>query len=139
MSRQKQYASYQSLAPKEEKKADTYACMEMQNLEHRKQVLMDNYIVCIDLYADWCQPCKHIAPQFAELAKRYNNPGVCILVKENVDMELTRDFQITGIPAFIFYRGGQLVRHPDGSPVHVMGGDLKKIEEILDNLIGQGN
>lgn len=137
MNRGKQYASYGSLAPKEEKK--TYNCMEFQSLNHRKKMLTENAIVCVDLYANWCQPCKVVAPKFAELAQRYNNPGKCLLAKEDVDLELTRDYQITGIPAFIFYRHGQLLRNQNGSPVSVIGGDIQKVGTILDKLLGGGN
>lgn len=139
MSRNKIYASYSSLAPKEEKPPE-YVCMEFQNLEHRKKMLRENGIVCIKLHADWCQPCKIISPDYAKLAKQYNAPGKCLMAKENIDLELTRDYNITGVPAFIFYKGGQLVRNQqDNSPVHVVGGDLKSVQEIMNKLIGQGS
>ena len=138
MPREKHYASYGSLAPTENTK-QTYTCMEMQDLQHRKKMLSENSIVCIDLFADWCEPCKIVSPKFTELAQQYNNPGRCLLAKENVDLELTRDFQITGIPAFIFYRHGQLLRQQDGTPVAVIGGDINQVREILDKLLGQGN
>jgi thiol-disulfide isomerase/thioredoxin len=138
MPREKQYASYKNLAPKDERK-DSYQCMTVQDLHHRKKLLTENSIVCLDLWADWCEPCKTVSPQFAELAKQYNNPGRCLLAKENVDLELTRDYQITGIPAFIFYRHGQLLRDQDGTPVSVVGGDINQVRRILDKLIGQNN
>lgn len=137
MSRGKLYASYSSLAPKKEPEP-SYKCTEIQSLEHRKQVISENAIVCFDLYANWCEPCKILAPQYTNLAQQYSSPGRCLMVKENVDLELTRDYQITGIPAFIFYRKGQLLRNQDGSPVHVIGGDLKAVQEIMDKLLGQG-
>lgn len=137
MSRGKLYASYSSLVPKKEPKP-SYECMSLQSLEHRKKVISENPIVCIDLYGEWCEPCKVISPQFAQLAQQYNTPGRCMLVKENVDLELTRDYQITGIPAFIFYRKGELLRNHDGTPVHVVGGDITAVKEILDKLLGQG-
>tara|TARA_B110000908_G_C10088925_1_gene373066 strand:+ start:169 stop:585 length:417 start_codon:yes stop_codon:yes gene_type:complete len=138
MPREKQYASYKSLAPKDERK-EQYPCTEVQNLEHRKKILTENSIVCLDLWADWCAPCKVVGPQFAELAKQYNSTGRCLLAKENVDLELTRDYQITGIPAFIFYRNGQLLRDQDGTPVTVIGGDINQVRRILDKLLDQGN
>lgn len=137
MSRGKLYASYASLVPKKEPEP-TYKCIEIQSLEQRKKVIAENTIVCVDLYADWCQPCKILAPRYAKLAQQYFSPGRCLMVKENVDQELTRDYQITGIPAFIFYRQGQLLRNQDGTPVHVIGGDLKAVQEIMDKLLGQG-
>ena len=136
MSRPKQYASNKSLAPKDDK--PKYTCVEIENLQHRKKILADHRIVCIDLHADWCEPCKLVSPQFAELAHQYNNPGHCMLLKENVDLELTRDYQISGIPAFIFYVKGELLRDKDRKPVSVVGGDISKVKEILDNLMGRG-
>ena len=137
MPRDKIYASYSSLAPKKEKQPD-YVAMELQNLEHRKKILRENGIVCIKLHADWCEPCKIISPDYAKLAKQYHAPGKCLMTTENVDLELTRDYQINGVPAFIFYKGGQLVRNQeDNSPVHVVGGNLKSVQEIMNKLVGQ--
>lgn len=136
MPHEKQYASYKSLASKEDN-GPKYTCMEMQDLQHRKKILSENTLVCIDLFADWCEPCKVIGPQFAKLAQQYNISGKCLLAKENVDLELTRDYQITGIPAFIFYHNGRLVREKDGNPVQVVGGDIGKVQQILDKFLPQ--
>lgn len=131
-----QYKTFSTLKPEE--KNNIPPCIECQDLDHRKKMLDDHEIICIDLYATWCQPCKEIAPKFAELAQLYNTPGRCLLFKENVDHGLTRDYNITGIPAFIFYRRGQLVRKQDGSPLDVIGGDINKVRNILDKLLGRG-
>ena len=136
MSREKHYASYKSLDPKKDQK-DQYPCMVIQDLHNRKRLLTENYIVCIDLFASWCEPCKVVGPEFAELARQYNNPGRCLLAKEDVDLELTRDYQISAIPAFIFYRNGQLLKKQDGSTVAVIGGDINEVREILDKLLSQ--
>ena len=139
MPHEKLYASYGSLEPKKETPVD-YEVMEIQNLDHRKKILRENGIVCIKLHAGWCQPCKLIASDYAKLAKQYHAPGKCIMTKEDVDLELTRDYNITGVPAFIFYKGSQLVcNQHDNSPVHVVGGDLKSVQEIMKKLIGQGS
>jgi thioredoxin 1 len=132
----KQYASYKSLAPKENN-TPKYTCMEIQDLQHRKKMLSEHDLVCIDLFADWCEPCKYIGPKFAELAQQYNIPGKCLLAKENVDRELTRDCQITGIPAFIFYYKGKLIEEKDGTPIYVVGGDIPRVKEILDKFLPQ--
>lgn len=137
-SREKQYASYKNLAPKQERK-DSYQCMTVQDLHHRKKLLSQNSITCLYLHANWCEPCKTIAPQYAELAKQYNNTGRCLLAKEDVDLELTRDYQITGIPAFIFYRQGQLLKDETNTPISVIGGNLNQVRGILDKLLAQGN
>lgn len=129
------YAKYSSLEKKENKVNEPPPCLEIQNLEHRRNLLKSNNVVCIDLYGHWCEPCKAIEPEFLRLAQEYNSSGRCLLAKENVDLELTRDININGVPAFIFYKMSQPVKGRDGKPVVVMGGDFKKIRHILDTLL----
>lgn len=128
------YSTYGQLTAKETDNT-TPPCMEIQNIEHRQKLLKQNHIVCIDVFGHWCRPCKMIEPKFAELAQKYNNPGTCMLVKEDVDLELTRDQNIAGVPAFLFYRMGHPMKNPDGTTLQVVGGDINKVEEILRNLI----
>lgn len=56
----------------------------------------------IDLYADWCGPCKQVAPIMKELAKEY--AGKIVIYKVNVDKEkeLAALFNATSIPLFVF-------------------------------------
>lgn len=56
----------------------------------------------IDFYADWCRPCKIIAPHLEELAKEYN--GEIYIYKINVDKEkeLASAFGIQSIPTLLF-------------------------------------
>ena len=56
----------------------------------------------IDLYADWCGPCRMVAPIMKELAKEY--AGKIVIYKVNVDQEqeLAALFNATSIPLFVF-------------------------------------
>lgn len=56
----------------------------------------------IDLYADWCGPCRMVAPIMKELAKEY--AGQIVIYKVNVDKEkeLAALFKVTSIPLFVF-------------------------------------
>lgn len=56
----------------------------------------------IDLYADWCGPCRMVAPIMKELAKEY--AGKIVIYKVNVDKEkeLAALFNATSIPLFVF-------------------------------------
>jgi thioredoxin 1 len=56
----------------------------------------------IDFYADWCRPCKMVAPILEELNKEYNGKIVIYKVNTQVEQELSTVFGITGIPAFLF-------------------------------------
>lgn len=56
----------------------------------------------IDLYADWCGPCRQVAPIMKELAKEY--AGKIVIYKVNVDKqkELAALFNASSIPLFVF-------------------------------------
>jgi thioredoxin len=56
----------------------------------------------IDFYADWCGPCRRVAPIMKDLAKEYK--GKVLFYKVNVDneQELSSIFQIKSIPAYLF-------------------------------------
>ncbi|MBQ8223873.1 MAG: redoxin domain-containing protein [Bacteroides sp.] len=62
----------------------------------------------IDLYADWCGPCRMVAPIMKELAKEY--AGEIVIYKVNVDkeQELAALFNASSIPLFVFIPLGEM-------------------------------
>lgn len=65
--------------------------------------------VLLDFCADWCDPCKMLAPLLHELAEEYD--GVYKVGKVNVDeqMELAMRFQVSSIPMLVVFKDGQPV------------------------------
>ncbi len=83
----------------------------------------------IDFYADWCGPCKMVAPILEELAKEYE--GKLIIYKVNTDHEeeLSAVFGIQSIPTLLFIKSdGEPMMQPGALPKHVF---KKVIEEKL--------
>ena len=79
----------------------------------------------IDFYADWCGPCKMVAPILEELSDE--NPDVTIYkVDTEVEQELSAVFQIRSIPSILFIP-------KDGQPM-MQAGALPKnaLQEIID-------
>lgn len=58
--------------------------------------------VIVDFYADWCRPCKMVAPTLEELAKEYDGEIVIYKVNTDKNPNVSRAFGISGIPAFLF-------------------------------------
>jgi len=71
-------------------------------------------VVAVDFYADWCGPCKMMAPVFEEAKDAY--AGRVQFAKINVDenREIAQDNQILGIPTLLFYKDGALVDRVTG-------------------------
>lgn len=56
----------------------------------------------IDFYADWCQPCKMVAPILEELAEEYKGKINIYKVNTEVEQELSAAFGIRSIPSLLF-------------------------------------
>lgn len=56
----------------------------------------------IDFYADWCGPCKMVAPVLEELSEEYKDRLVIYKVNTEKEMELSAVFGIQSIPTFLF-------------------------------------
>lgn len=74
-----------------------------------KEVLQSEVPVLVDFYADWCGPCKMMAPVVEELAKAYE--GKVKIGKCNIDdeMEIAQRYNVMSIPTFIIFKGGEAV------------------------------
>ena len=72
-----------------------------------EEVLKSEIPVIVDFYADWCGPCKMLAPELEAVAKELD--GKVKIGKVNVDEqgELANAFGINAIPALIVFKNGQ--------------------------------
>lgn len=88
------------------------------NLKHLEEsnfhAQVANGVVLVDFYADWCGPCKAIAPVVAELADEMN--GKATIAKVNVDnaQGIAGEFNVSSIPTLILFKNGQEVKRVVG-------------------------
>jgi thioredoxin 2 len=81
--------------------------------------------ILVDFYADWCGPCKMMAPYVDEVAREYQ--GRALVGKLNTDMaqRTSTSLGIRGIPTVIVFKGGkEVARHTGAVP-------KAKLEELL--------
>ena len=92
----------------EEKEELYYMERKFTSENFEAEVLKSEKPVLVDFYADWCGPCKMMAPAVEELA---NEQDDVIVGKLNVDFapELARTYKVFSIPTLILFKNGEAV------------------------------
>ncbi len=102
--------------------------MDYENNPQEWKYLGDKPAI-IDFYADWCGPCKMVAPILEELAKEYADQIYIYKVDTEAEQELSAVFGIRSIPSLLFIPMGEAPQMAQGAlPKHAM---KEAIETVL--------
>ena len=87
---------------------DNSATIKLDESNFDREVNQSDKPVIVDFWAEWCGPCKMIAPLLDEIAKE--NAAKVKVAKVNVDenQSLSFKYNIRAIPSLLFFKNGQL-------------------------------
>lgn len=85
--------------------------------------------VVIDFFADWCGPCKRIAPEYVKLSEKYTDI-VFLKVDSDESSSLSESFDVRALPTFVFINKGNVVKE-----LKLEGADLNTLIKNLDKLL----
>jgi thioredoxin 1 len=82
--------------------------LQVGDADFEQQVLQSDVPVLVDYWAEWCGPCKMIAPILADIANDY--AGKLKIMKLNIDQnpQTPPKFGIRGIPTLMLFKGGNV-------------------------------
>ncbi len=74
--------------------------------EFAQHLATPDKLIVVDWTAEWCGPCKMIAPQFTRLASEYADKAVFLKVDVDANRELAQEHAIKAMPTFHFWKNG---------------------------------
>ena len=95
----------------------------------KAEVLDSNIPVLVDFWAEWCMPCRMIAPSVAQIAEAYSGKVKVGTVNVDDESDIAAQYGIISIPTLLVFKDGQLAKQKVGAaPKH-------EIENLLKDLI----
>jgi len=103
--------------------------LEITDSNFETVVMQSNKPVLVDFWAEWCGPCRMIAPIVEEIAAEYEGKAVVGKVDVDNNPEISGRFGIRNIPTVLFFKNGEVADKQVGAaPKSVFAG---KIDALL--------
>ncbi|HEC62545.1 MAG TPA: thioredoxin, partial [bacterium] len=84
--------------------------MELTDSNFEKEVMNSNVPVLVDFWAEWCMPCKMLAPTIEELAEEYTGKIKVGKVDTDSNRDISMKLGISAIPTLILFKGGEVAK-----------------------------
>ena len=87
---------------------DNSTVIKLDESNFDREVTQDGKPVIVDFWAEWCGPCKMIAPLLDEIAREKADAVKVAKVNVDENQSLSLKYNIRAIPALLFFKNGQL-------------------------------
>lgn len=83
--------------------------IELTDANFEEKVLQSDIPVLVDLWAEWCGPCRMVKPVVEQLAEEYAGKAVIGAIDVDSNPNVTVEYGVRNIPTLLFFKGGKLV------------------------------
>ncbi|KAH0359287.1 DUF1000-domain-containing protein, partial [Aureobasidium melanogenum] len=106
--------------------------VHIESPQQFSSLLSSSRIVVTDFYADWCGPCKAIAPFYEQLANSLSRPNQITFTKVNTDnqKDIAQTYNITAMPTFMVFKNGRETQR-------IRGADPKALDAAVKSLASE--
>ncbi len=104
--------------------------MPINDADFEAEVLKADVPVLVDFWAEWCGPCKAIAPALDELAEEYDGRIKIVKIDTEENLDVMVKYGVRGLPTLLIFKGGEQVDLISGAP------GKKQLKESLEKALG---
>src|SRR5882757_215322 len=108
--------------------------IHIESTDQFSALLSSSTIVVADFYADWCGPCKQIAPIFEQLSAQLSRPNKITFAKIDTDkqQDLARSYGVKAMPTLMVFKNARQVEFIEGA-------DPKRLSNVVKGLANEAN
>ncbi|KAJ9626347.1 Thioredoxin-like protein 1 [Taxawa tesnikishii (nom. ined.)] len=103
--------------------------VHIESPQQFSSLLGSSRIVVTDFYADWCGPCKAIAPFYEQLSGQLSRPNQITFTKVNTDTQkqIAQTYNITAMPTFMIFKNGRETQRIRGADPRALDAAVKSL------------
>ena len=102
---------------------------EFTDANFEQEVVNSDMPVLVDFWAEWCMPCKMLAPTVEELAEEYSGRLKVGKVDTDASREISLTHGISAIPTLVVFKGGEVVKRLVGMQ------QKSELKEVIDEVL----